>query len=82
LYVTPPAGGAVARLSGFQRIDLQPGETRHVTLSAERRTLAKWDEAGNGWHLLAGTYRAAIGHDALDLALTGSATLAEQRFRP
>lgn len=82
LYVTPPTGGAVARLSGFQRIELQPGETRHVTLNAERRTLAAWDEASKGWHLAAGSYRAAIGHDALDLALTGSATLADQRFEP
>jgi len=82
LYVTPPTGGAVARLGGFQRIELQPGETRHVTLSAERRTMAKWDEAAKGWYLAAGSYRAAIGHDAVDRSLSGAATLAEQRFKP
>jgi len=82
LYVTPPSGGAVARLSGFQRIQLRPGETRHVTLTAEPRTLAKWDESAKGWHVLAGQYRAWIGHDSRDTALNGSASLAEQRFAP
>jgi beta-glucosidase len=82
VYVTPPAAGAVPRLAGFKRIDLQPGETRHVTLNAERRTLAKWDEAAKGWYLPRGSYRASIGHDAGDLSLSGSAALAEQRFKP
>jgi beta-glucosidase len=82
LYVTPPAGGAAARLAGFRRIELQPGETRHITLTAERRTLARWDEAAKGWHLTGGSYAAAIGHDAVDHRLTGTATLEDQRFKP
>jgi beta-glucosidase len=82
LYATPPAKDAVARLGGFQRIELQPGETRHVTLSAERRTLARWDEAAKGWYLPAGSYSASVGHDAADLKMTGSAALAEQHFKP
>ncbi|WP_010186229.1 beta-glucosidase [Sphingomonas sp. PAMC 26605] len=82
LYVTPPTAGSVARLAGFQRIDLRPGETRHVTLIAERRTLATWDDAAKRWHLAGGPYRAAIGHDAGDLAANASATLTEQRFKP
>ncbi|WP_010188078.1 beta-glucosidase [Sphingomonas sp. PAMC 26605] len=82
LYVTPPTAGSVARLAGFQRIELKPGETRHVTLSAERRTFAKWDDAAKGWRLAGGSYRASIGHDAADLGASGSANLSEQRFKP
>jgi beta-glucosidase len=82
LYVTPPAGGAAPRLAGFRRIELQPGETRHVTLTAERRTLASWDETAKGWHLASGSYVAAIGHDATDHPLSGTATLEDQRFTP
>jgi beta-glucosidase len=82
LYVTPPAGGAVARLAGFERVTLAPGETRHVTLTAERRTLSGWDETARGWHLAGGHYAVAIGHHAGDTALIATATLAEQRFKP
>jgi beta-glucosidase len=82
LYVTPPERGSVGRLAAFSRVTLQPGETRHVTLTAERRTLANWDEAAKGWHLAGGSYTAMIGHDATDPALTGIATLSDARFRP
>ncbi|WBO21218.1 beta-glucosidase [Sphingomonas abietis] len=82
LYVTPPAGGAVARLAGFERVTLNPGETRHVTLTAERRTLSTWDEAARGWNLAGGRYAVAIGHHAGDAALEGDATLAGAAFKP
>ncbi|USI73406.1 beta-glucosidase [Sphingomonas morindae] len=82
LYVTPPHAGAVARLAGFERLTLQPGETRHVTLTAEPRTLARWDQTTRGWRLGAGRYAVAIGHDATDQTLAGAATLAGRSFRP
>jgi beta-glucosidase len=82
LYVTPPAGGAMARLAGFERVTLAPGETRHVTLTAERRTLSTWEETARGWHLTGGRYAVAIGHHAGDAALKGDATLTDQKFKP
>jgi beta-glucosidase len=82
LYVTPPTGGAVARLSGFERVTLKPGETRHVTLTAERRTLSTWDAQTRGWHLTGGRYAVAIGHHAGDATLEGEAMLSDQRYRP
>ena len=82
LYVTPPAGGAVARLAGFERVTLKPGETRHVTLSAERRTLSTWNEAGRDWQLAGGHYAVTIGRDAMHAALHGDATLTDQTFKP
>jgi beta-glucosidase len=82
LYVTPPAGGAMARLAGFDRVTVAPGETRHVTLTAERRTLSSWDEAARGWHLTGGRYAVAISHHAGDAALKGDTTLTDQKFKP
>jgi beta-glucosidase len=82
LYVTPPAGGAQARLAGFERVTLQPGETKHVTLTTERRTLSTWDETARGWHLASGRYTVAIGHHAGDAALKGDAMLGDQTFKP
>jgi beta-glucosidase len=82
LYVTPPAGGAMARLAGFERVTLKPGETRNVTLAAERRTLSTWDETARGWHLAGGRYAVAIGHHAGDVSLKDDATLTEQHYKP
>jgi len=82
LYVTPPAGGAMARLAGFERVTLKPGETKHVTLTAERRTLSAWDATARGWHLAGGRYAVAIGHHAGDAALKGEAALTDAKFKP
>ncbi len=82
LYVTPPAAGAVARLAGFQRVTLAPGETRHVTLTAERRVISSWSDTARDWHLAAGRYVVAIGRHAGDATLTSVAMLGEQSFKP
>lgn len=82
LYVTPPAGGAMARLAGFQRVTLKPGETRHVTLTAERRTLSIWNETARDWHLAGGRYAVAIGKHAGDATLKGEATLSDATYKP
>lgn len=75
-------GGQSPRLAAFQRVTLQPGETRHVTLTAEKRVLSSWDEKARGWHLAGGRYQVALSHAAGDPALTADATLTDQHFRP
>ncbi len=80
IYVT--ATGKTARLATFERVELKPGETRHVTLTAERRVLSSWDAKTRGWHLAGGRYRVALSRAAGDAALTADATMTDQRFRP
>jgi beta-glucosidase len=80
VYVAPD--GKTPRLAGFQRVTLKPGETRHVTLAAERRVLSNWDEAARGWHLTGGRYHVALASSVEDVALTAEATLTDQRYRP
>jgi beta-glucosidase len=76
------ADGQTARLAAFQRVELKPGETRHVTLTAERRILSRWDDKARGWHLAGGRYHVALARAAGDAALTADATMTDQRFRP
>jgi beta-glucosidase len=76
------ADGQTARLAAFQRVELKPGETRHVTLTAERRILSRWDDKARGWHLVGGRYHVALARAAGDAALTADATMTDQRFRP
>ena len=76
------AEGKTARLAAFQRVVLKPGETRHVTVTAERRILSSWDAKARGWHLAGGRYRVALSRAVGDAALSADATMIDQRFRP
>jgi beta-glucosidase len=57
------------RLLGFERVALQPGESRKVTLTAEPRLLARYDVDAGQWHIAEGTHRIALGKAADDLVL-------------
>jgi beta-glucosidase len=80
LYLTEAAGDARMRLLGFERVELEPGESRTVTLTADRRLLARFDGDAGQWHIAAGTYEVAIGKAADNLELTGETSLSEARF--
>ena len=76
LYVRPPAGGPIDRpsqeLKGFARIELQPGETKPVTMTLDRRSFAHWDEATHGWAVVPGTYGLAVGRSSQDICCTAT----------
>jgi beta-glucosidase len=73
IYLTSAAGEERLRLLGFQRVELQPGESRQVAITADRRLLARFegpDGVTGSWRIAKGTYRVAIGKSAHDLVLT------------
>ncbi len=76
LYLTDPR----TRLLGFDRVDLEPGESRRVTLTADRRLLARFDGDAGAWRVDGGAYRIAVGHSATDLDLTGGVELTGAAF--
>jgi beta-glucosidase len=80
LYLTDAAGDKRMRLLGFERVELAPGASRTVTITADPRLLAKFDERANQWRIAAGAHAVAIGKSANDLVLTGSARLAGRLF--
>ena len=80
LYLTDAAGDRRRRLLGFQRVELQPGETQQVSLTADPRLLARFDGAAGRWRIAAGTYTVAVGGSAEGLALETSVALAERQF--
>jgi beta-glucosidase len=77
LYLTEAAGDKRMRLLGLVRVELRPGETRQVTITAEPRLLARF--AGN-WRIAEGLYRVALGRSAADLPLAAEAWLRGQHF--
>jgi beta-glucosidase len=65
----------VKELKGFSKVDLKPGETRHVTLALNPRAFQYWDEKGQQWKADAGDFDVLVGPSSVDIALTGKATL-------
>ncbi|HEY5347046.1 MAG TPA: beta-glucosidase [Rhizomicrobium sp.] len=59
IYVTPPGG--VPRLVGWSKVDLRPGETRHINIATDPRLLASFDEAAHLWRIADGNYAVALG---------------------
>jgi len=63
-------------LKGFTKVTLQPGETRHVTVPLDVRSLAYYDVNGKQWRAEAGTYDVLVGGSSADIALSGTLSLA------
>jgi beta-glucosidase len=78
LYLTAAPGEERMRLLGFCRLELAPGESRQVTITADRRLLARFDGPDGvtgAWRVAEGTHEIAVGRSAGDLVLTGSTHL-------
>lgn len=82
LYLEATPGGAKRRLLGYQRIDLQPGETRRVTLTADPRLLASFDAAAGMWRIAPGSYRVGFGKDAGAVTDTVAVRVSGQTLKP
>jgi beta-glucosidase len=61
---------AVRDLEGFSKVDLQPGETKTVTIDVPVRQLAYWDVTTNGWVVEPIHYTVAVGGSSRDLPLS------------
>lgn len=82
VYLTTMAGAPELRLLGWDKIQLAPGESRRVTVAADPRLLARFDEKAHAWHVPAGSYRIAIGASSADLALQAQVDMAARSIKP
>jgi len=72
--------GARWRLLGFERVELDPGASRRVTIEADPRLLARFDGDAGQWRITAGSYPIAVGASATDLRLSADADLHGSMF--
>ena len=56
-------------LKGFERVTLKPGETKHVSVKLNQRSLAYWDVKSNGWKVDPGTFVVSVGDSSENLPL-------------
>ncbi len=78
VYVQLPgvSGEKFRRLAGWQRVMLNPGESRTVTVEMEPLATAVFDEAKDDWQWLPGEYTVSVGASSRSLGLTAKASLA------
>ena len=71
VYAAPPAsaGEPPKRLVGFDKVKLQPGEEREVTVAIPAHYLEIWDEASKKWMRPAGEWGFMAGGSSADLPL-------------
>ncbi len=74
VYATLPqaAGEPFKRLVAFQKISLEPGESKSVTLDLNPHYLSIFDEDKKGWELVQGEYTVQVGGSSRDLPLRGT----------
>ena len=79
LYLVNRAGEKIRRLVGFQRVSLQPGESREEAVTIDPRLLADWKS--DSWSIPAGDYGFALGRNAEELGPIVTVRLAAKRWR-
>ena len=73
LYVAAPQDGVhrpLRELKGFQKVFLQPGESKTVAFQLDDRSFALWQD---GWRVPGGTYKIQIANLTSDISVSGEA---------
>jgi len=79
-YATPPGG--VARLVGWQRVELAAHAQADVTATMDPRSVARFDVAHHAWQVPGGTYRYSVFQSTRDQAVSTTAPLSARRIAP
>jgi beta-glucosidase len=74
LYLSDPAstGEPVDQLKGFQKVELQPHQTKRVTFEIDARAASYWNSAAHAWTLGTGKYTVHVGDSSRSLPLAGA----------
>ena len=80
--VTGSDGQPSQRLIGWARVALAPGESRRVSVTADRRLLANYDVTLPGWRITAGPVAVMVGTSAEDATLHGEVAITAGTLKP
>jgi beta-glucosidase len=75
VYVGQPAtaGEPPKNLRGFARVQLNAGQTQHLTITLDARSFQTWT---GRWATTGGTHQISVGASSRDIRLTGGTTVA------
>jgi beta-glucosidase len=66
-----PVPRPVKELKGFTKVDLKPGESRHIEVSLNRRAFSYYDVNTHQWTVAPGSFDLYVGRSAAETVLTG-----------
>lgn len=75
VYVGDPSAKVkrpVKELKGYEKVRLAPGETKHVSVSLDRRALAYWSDDKHNWQVDPGQFVVYVGDSSEHTPLTQS----------
>ncbi len=64
-------------LKGFAKVQLEPGETKRLSLELDRRAFAYYDVNRKDWQVSPGTFRLLIGRSSRDIVLEGEVSYSD-----
>jgi beta-glucosidase len=80
LFVAGPAGGTVMRpaleLKAFDKVFLEAGQSKSITLVLRDRDFAYWNEPAKAWSIEAGEYSICVGPNVQNLPLRAKVSVA------
>lgn len=81
-YVSRPGrDGLAARLVGFDKVTLAPGEARRIEMRVDPRLIARFDPTEGAWRIAAGNLHVSIGRDAVTPILQADIAFDQRVFR-
>jgi beta-glucosidase len=73
---------APQELKAFARVELNPGETKHITVPLNARSFAWYDVPAKSWHADPGTFTIHVSRSSVDPQLQGKVSLAQPILLP
>ncbi len=70
-----PVPRPVKELKGFSKVSLNPGETKHVEVTLDRRAFSYYDVKKHDWTIAPGDFDVLVGRSSAEIVLTGKVTL-------
>ena len=65
----------VRELKGFCKVSLEPGESKEVSFTLDKRSFAYWNEEIHDWHVETGEFTIEVGDSSRNLPLRGTVTV-------
>ncbi|MCC8104241.1 MAG: glycoside hydrolase family 3 C-terminal domain-containing protein [Clostridiales bacterium] len=85
LYIADKTGAArrpLQELKGYEKVALQPGETKTVTMTIDYRSLAWYSTQLHDWYAASGEYEVLIGASSRDIRLSAALHLNNSQLLP
>jgi beta-glucosidase len=64
----------VKELKGFAKVELNPGETKHVQITLDQRAFSYYDVKNHAWTVAPGDFDIYVARSSAEIELTGKAT--------